>query len=350
MIDLFVVSVLLDAGAGTAWSYKSKESGRVYKRSEGLAVASMEMFKAGIFSSNPSAPHQVDGKGLKAMTIDTLAKGLQHSEANPLVGIEGRAGLMSRLGDALTNQLYFGASQRPGHMLGEINSQGHCILILIYLDYLLSHSTTLASSVPIVSFPTLWDVLMDGLAPIWPASRIQIHGTPLGDAWACSSMPSSSPSQPWESIVPFHKLTQWMAYSLMTPMNKLLHIHFAHSELLTGLPEYRNGGLFVDTGLLTLKDEDRERGLRAYRERAMIKGQPNVEVIPLFKAEDDVIVEWRAVTVGFLDTLLEEVNAQLGLFARDGLSLAQLLEAGTWKVREPLFPFKTGFKLMNTGW
>lgn len=112
------MSVLLDAGAGTAWSYKSKESGRVYRRSEGLAVASIEMFKAGIFSSNPSAPHQVDGKGLKALTTDTLARGLQHSETNPLAGIEGRAGLMSRLGDALTNQLYFGASQRPGHMLG----------------------------------------------------------------------------------------------------------------------------------------------------------------------------------------------------------------------------------------
>ena len=118
----------------------------------------------------------------------------------------------------------------------------------------------------------------------------------------------------------------------MTPMNKLLHIHFAHADLLTGLPEYRNGGLFIDTGLLTLKDEDRERGLKAYRDNAMIKGQPNMEVVPLFTADDDVIVEWRAVTVGFLDALLEEVNAQLGLFARDGLTLAQLLEAGSWKV------------------
>lgn len=191
---------------------------------------------------------------------------------------------------------------------------------------------------------------MDGLAPIWPASRTQIHGTPLGDSWACSSMPSSPPSQPWESIVPFHKLTQWMAYSLMTPMNKLLHIHFAHSELLTGLPEYRNGGLFVDTGLLTLKNEDRDRGLKAYRDRAMIKGQPNMEVIPLFKAEDDVIVEWRAVTVGFLDALLEEVNAQLGLFARDGLSLAQLLEAGTWKVRSSSSRSCIWLTFIHAGW
>ena len=46
MIDLFLVSVLLDAGAGTQWYFKSAENGRIYKRSEGIAVASLEMFKA----------------------------------------------------------------------------------------------------------------------------------------------------------------------------------------------------------------------------------------------------------------------------------------------------------------
>lgn len=45
MIDLYLISVLLDAGAGTEWSYKSQENGRVYRRSEGIAVASLELFK-----------------------------------------------------------------------------------------------------------------------------------------------------------------------------------------------------------------------------------------------------------------------------------------------------------------
>ena len=61
LLDLFVVSVLLDAGAGTKWQYKSKENGKIYRRSEGLAVASLEMFRTGIFSSNPEQPEQVDG-------------------------------------------------------------------------------------------------------------------------------------------------------------------------------------------------------------------------------------------------------------------------------------------------
>lgn len=119
----------------------------------------------------------------------------------------------------------------------------------------------------------------------------------------------------------------------MVPMTKLLQVHFAGADLLTGLPEYRNGGLFVDTGMLTLKPDDMKRGLAQYHENAQKKGQPSVEVVPLFTPDDDVIVEWRAATVGFLDELLVAVNRSLGLSGNSGLSLAQMLEAGSWKVR-----------------
>ncbi|KAL5386368.1 hypothetical protein DPSP01_004096 [Paraphaeosphaeria sporulosa] len=314
LIDLFLVSVLLDAGAGTKWQYRSKESGKIYRRSEGLAVASLEMFKAGIFSSNPNEPCQVDSAGLKKLDINVLARGLQVTEANVIDGLEGRAGLLMRLGDALQNQEVFGLEARPGNML----------------DFLLSHPSTQASSVPIIPLPTLWNLLMDSLAPIWPATRTQIDGISLGDAWPCSVMPSH-PTHPWENIVPFHKLTQWLAYSLMVPMTKLLNVHFAGADLLTGLPEYRNGGLFIDTGLLTLKPEDAKRGLAQYQRNAQNKGQPSMEVVPLFTADDDVIVEWRAVTVGLLDELLVEVNSLLGLSGSNKLNLAQMLEAGSWK-------------------
>ncbi|KGO45623.1 Protein of unknown function DUF1688 [Penicillium expansum] len=316
LIDLFVVSVLLDAGAGNEWSYRSKESGKVFSRSEGLAVASLEMFKSGLFSSDPTEPCQVDGAGLKKVTTEVLAKGMQHTDQNPLAGIEGRAGLLIRLSEALNNQDFFGVDARPGNML----------------DYLLGHPSTLASSVPIVPITTLWTVLMDGFSPIWPRSRTQIDGVSIGDAWKCSGLPKSPPAQQWESILPFHKLTQWLCYSIMVPMSKLMLIHFAGSDLLTGLPEYRNGGLLIDLGLLTLKPDDMQRGIDAYKENAQIKGQPSVEVAPLFCADDDVIVEWRGATVGFLDELLDEVNAQLGLKgSEEQLSLAQMLEAGTWK-------------------
>jgi Protein of unknown function (DUF1688) len=189
----------------------------------------------------------------------------------------------------------------------------------------------MAWSVPIIPIPTFWETLMKSLSPIWPSTRTKISGVSLGDAWPLQIMPSH-PSAPWESIVPFHKLTQWLAYSLMVPMQKLCGVVFVGQELMTGLPEYRNGGLLIDTGLLTLKDEDVQRGLHNYHENAQHKGQPRVEVVPLFSVDDDVIVEWRAVTVGFLDELLIEVNKMLGLSGHDKLTLAQLLEAGTWKV------------------
>ena len=131
-------------------------------------------------------------------------------------------------------------------------------------------------------------------------------------------------------ILPFHKLTQWLCYSLMVPMTKLLNVHFAGAELMTGLPEYRNGGLLVDTGLLTLKKDDTERGLRTYHD--VTPSNSAVEVVPTFQPSDDVIVEWRAVTVGFLDELLAAVNKGLRLEGQSKLTLAQMLEAGTWKV------------------
>lgn len=118
-------------------------------------------------------------------------------------------------------------------------------------------------------------------------------------------------------------------------MTKLLNMHFAGAELMTGLPEYRNGGLLVDTGLLTLKKADAERGLATYKR--VTPPDRNVEVVPTFEPSDDVIVEWRACTVGFLDDLLAAVNKGLGLEGRNKLTLAQMLEAGTWKVRTAFF-------------
>ncbi|KAI2634041.1 DUF1688-domain-containing protein [Xylaria nigripes] len=339
LIDLFLVSVLLDAGAGTNWSFKSADSGKTYRRSEGLAVASLEMFKAGLFSSNSSNKYQVDKDALQNLTEEALARGLQSRSGNEVAGLSGRAQLMIRLGHALAqNTEFFGASGRPGNMI----------------DYLLEHPSTKASSSPVVILPVLWNVLMTGLAPIWPASRTAINGVSLGDAWPCSSMPqtpqrSSVPSgsptfspfppasatnnpAPWESILPFHKLTQWLTYSLMQPMQSLLKIQFAGVELLTGLPEYRNGGLFVDLGVLTLKPQDMERGLQYYNAHCERTGTKGVEVAPMFEPGDDVIVEWRGVTVGFLDRLCAEVNIALRDELDGGeLTLAQLLEAGSWK-------------------
>ncbi len=117
LLDLFLVSVLLDAGAGTRWSYRSQD-GEAFSRSEGLAVASLEMFNAGVFSSDPNQPFQVDAVGLERMTVESLAEGMQATKANPMSGLDGRAGLLIRLSKALNNEEIFGSGKRPGSMIG----------------------------------------------------------------------------------------------------------------------------------------------------------------------------------------------------------------------------------------
>ncbi|KAI9216548.1 hypothetical protein BC828DRAFT_400965, partial [Blastocladiella britannica] len=101
ILDLIIVSVLLDAGAGNDWKFVEADSGRTYSRSEGLALAALDMFKCGAFSSDPANKHQADAEGLRRLTAEKLAAGFQVATANPLVGLDGRTNLLRRLGDVI---------------------------------------------------------------------------------------------------------------------------------------------------------------------------------------------------------------------------------------------------------
>lgn len=130
LVDLFVVSVLLDAGAGTQWKYEEAKTGLKIARSEGLAVASLDMFHSGLFGSGDAA-EIVTAEGLQRLSPDALAMAMQvHPDDNPMDGLEGRAALLTRLGDALeqdTEGCFVGPAaekvspslRRPGFMIGE---------------------------------------------------------------------------------------------------------------------------------------------------------------------------------------------------------------------------------------
>jgi hypothetical protein len=62
LLDLCIVSVLLDAGAGDRWRYHEASTGQTMGRTEGLGLAALSMFEAGAFSSDPQQPYQADGK------------------------------------------------------------------------------------------------------------------------------------------------------------------------------------------------------------------------------------------------------------------------------------------------
>jgi len=284
MIDLTVVSVLLDAGAGARWSFvenRDGSSGR-FTRSEGLAVASWHGFVSGAFSSDPERPLQVDAAALRALTEDRLAEVLQATQDNPLVGLPGRVQLLRRLGDAMAAQPdVFGAQGRPGGLFDNLATP----------------------SAPVDAHDILTQLLIS-LSPIWLSANV-IGTYPLGDCWRHDAVSGPGLTAGW---VPLHKLSQWLTYSLIEPF-MWAGAAVTGLDSLTGLPEYRNGGLLLDTGVLSLRD--RECGTRTW------------------SPADELVVEWRALTVALLDELAPLVRARLGVDA-DQLPLACVLEGGTW--------------------
>ena len=279
-IDLTVASVLLDAGAGAGWSFVEAESGQRFTRSEGLAVASFRAFMRGAFSARQDDPLRVDASALATIDAETLASLFQAGTANPLLGLDGRAALLRRLGSALTTQRdAFGDTARPGALFD-----------------------TLTRTRRAISASTLLEALLDGLGPIWHSGSA-LDGAPLGDVWRHPHAGGSGPTAGW---VPFHKLSQWLAYSLFEPF-EWAGITVTEREQLTALPEYRNGGLLRDAGVLHLVDA--ADGARTW------------------KVGDELVVEWRALTVALIDELAPLVCAHLGAPA---LPLACILEGGTW--------------------
>lgn len=304
--DLAIVSVLVDAGAGESWQYREPQTGQVFSRSEGLAVASFRMFCEGAFSSNPEFPLQADAEGLQNLTTQKLAQGFQVSAENPLLGLEGRVKLLQKLGQSIISlpQFFGRENGRPGNLV----------------NYLISLSTSSLPSVtggvggwglqqvaPVkqqLAASTVLSAVLAGLGNIW-SGRLIISGVNLGDVWLHPALVGSQIS---DQYVPFHKLSQWLTYSLLEPLQEL-GLEITGLDEMTGLPEYRNGGLCLDLGLLEVKDT-------AILEQRHLPGS-------------EVIVEWRALTVSLLDRIAATIRQQLHQDSTQ-LPLVKILQGGTW--------------------
>ena len=344
MFDLTVISVLLDAGAGATWRYTERRTlsalarpvqshgrdellamldkaiggkdgegdkealtpepnaadavpeplAQSYGRSEGLGVASFRAFMAGAFSASKTEPLRADAATLKHIDAAALRAMFQASPSNPLVGLEGRAALLARLGQALVSEAARDDSPtRPSLVLDRITAG------------MTQHEVTATA---------LLQELLRAFAPIW-ASAGMLKGVPAGDAWPhrfAGDETGAATGQSHDPItagwVPFHKLSQWLAYSLLEPL-QWAGIKVTGVAALTGLPEYRNGGLLLDTGVIVPRSA-------AWLART-------------HKPGDESIVEWRALTVTLLDELAARVRQRLGKTA-DEMPLACILEGGTW--------------------
>lgn len=284
-VDLAVVSVLLDAGAGDRWRYIEPSCGQVFSRSEGLAVASFDLFTAGLCSADPANPLRADADALVGLDVAQIERHFQVAEDNPLTGTVGRARLMNALGYALQSSpaLFDGDRPRVGHLV----------------DYLIDQS-------PDGTLPAhaILSALLRGFASIWPG-RIELDGVNLGDV---GRHPAAATDDLTDGLVPFHKLSQWLAYSLIEPLEEL-GIDVIGLDALTPLAEYRNGGLLVDLGVLRPRHD-------------AVLGQAH-------PGGSELIVEWRALTVALIERLAERIREKLGLSPID-LPLAKILEGGTW--------------------
>lgn len=282
-IDLVIPSVLLDAGAGAAWRYLDALTAQTLTRSEGLGVASLRLFMSGALSADARQPLRSDAAALQGLTTERLASAFQVDADNPLVGLQGRTALLRNLGAVMAaTPAVFGRAGSRESRLGNL------------FDYLCAKAdgNRLEASVVL-------DTLLRALGPVWPG-RARLAGVPLGDCWQHPAV--------HDGWVPFHKLTQWLTYSLLEPL-AWGGLSITGLDALTGLPEYRNGGLLIDSGLLVPLDAD-----FATRRWAV---------------DDEAIVEWRALTVILLDRLAAAVRSELGLSAAQ-FPLACVLEGGTW--------------------
>jgi len=285
-IDLAMISVLIDAGAGTRWAYAEAVTGETFTRTEGLAVASLAMFASGIFSSEPFDPLRADARALAGLTAEELADGFQVSQSNPLVGLEGRLGLLNRLGQQLAHRSdVFGTEDgaRPGGLL----------------DHLLRRFPD--GRVPA---PAILATLLDALGPIWPG-RWSLAGIPLGDTWIHHKLVTEDATN---QLMPIHKLSQWLTYSLIEPLS-WAGLEITNLDGLTGLAEYRNGGLLIDGGILVLRDPE-------------AASRPHT-------VDEELVVEWRALTIAVIDRLAAIIRQGLGRNALN-FPLACVLEGGTW--------------------
>jgi hypothetical protein len=284
--DLAIVSVLLDAGAGPDWRYRDGASGMQVARSEGLAIASLRMFEAGAFSGDPDDPLRADANRLAAFTADDLAAGFQVRESNPLTGLEGRAALIARLGEAALAAPSVFASKdraRPGGLF----------------DHLASNAG--GGALPA---PEILRSVLHHLGSIWPG-RISLDGISLGDTWR---HPAIRRNDETNGLIPFHKLSQWLTYSLVEPLQEG-GVKVVDFDGLTGLAEYRNGGLFVDAGVIVLRDPS-----------AATRGH---------EPGSELVVEWRALTIALLDALAPLIRGKLDLDTAR-FPLGAVLEGGTW--------------------
>lgn len=240
---------------------------------DALAVASLRAFLAGAFSSTASDPLRADAAALKLVDTTALRAMFQSTPANPLPGVEARAALLARLGDAVaTAGVRHRLPPRPALLFDRLTGGG-------------ARRTVAASEL-------LAEVLRN-LSPAWRGGLVQ--GLPAGDVWphrwAGSDVRGGRRDGTTGGWVPLHAPALALVCALVPPLQ-------AAGVQVTGLDELpapvgpAQLALLIDAGLLKPRNE---RDL----ERRLAPG-------------DEWLVEGRVLALALLDELAAQVGSRLG--------------------------------------
>ncbi len=203
------------------------------------------------------------------------------------MGVQGRLSLLHRLADVVSSNKDVFPNER--------------------LEDIFDHVYMKVSDDRIEAADVL-QVVLDVFSGIWP-SRLSYEGENLGDVWKHSALEQL---EPLAGHIPFHKLSQWLSYSLFEPLEQM-GVEVCNLDSMTGLPEYRNGGLFIDTSVIEAKSKELKEPL---------------------SADHEAIIEWRAMTVILLDELAQFMRKEYTPLAE--WPLAKFLQGGTWSAGRKL--------------
>ncbi len=287
MMEVVLVSVLLDAGAGASWRYRDPRSNKLLSRSEGLAFASWDLVKEGRLTKGTELA-RVDALGLQNITEESFCEAFQVTTDNPLVGVTARVHILKELGKVV--------SSKPEIFGSEVNP---------YLGGLFDYLRSLASSSKSeLEASTILKTVLETFSTLWPRSATW-QGDLIGDVGDYEGVRGDFGVH---DRIPFHKLSQWLTYSFIEPL-EASGLQVTGLDQLTGLPEYRNGGLFIDREVLSLKDSSHQS--------------------LWWGVQSPLVVEWRALTVCLLDKLGAMIREKLQEDSKS-LPLVCILEGGTW--------------------
>lgn len=283
--DLAILCHVLSVPLRDGWTLTDTITGETLSGREGLSVGVLSMFAAGSFSSDPSDPLRADAHALIRLEEDEIVWGLQLDRNRDSDTVRSITELFRRLGEAsgLRPDLFeIDGATRPGHLVVPFFA---------------------ASASAPVELAKLLEALLDGLSPMWQGGA-RLDDVTLGDAWHHSALLQDLDAP---GIVPFHLPAQEMAYALVEPFAQA-GVEVVGLDDLTGLANLEHAALFLDAGVLSLKDVG--------------------DADPDGPSALDRAIELRALTVILLDRLA--VALRNDLEAPEGaLPLTCVMEGGT---------------------